>query len=76
MTSCEVLPRLYDALSLVGDVGVSGMDVPGGAGVKPTLSWVVVSALDTVPEPDEPPQPIRESEEKQRQITATTAFVE
>jgi hypothetical protein len=76
MTSCEVLPRLYDALSLVCDVGVSGLDVSGGAGVTPIVSWVVVSALDTVSEPEEPPQPTRGSDEKQRQVTATTAFVE
>jgi hypothetical protein len=76
MTSCEVLPRLYDAVLLVCDVGVSGLDVSGGAVVKPILSWVVVSALDTVSEPDEPPQPIRRSDEKQRHVTATTAFVE
>jgi hypothetical protein len=76
MTSCEVLPRLYDAVSLVCDVGVSRLDGSGGAVVKPILSWVVVSALDSVSEPDEPPQPIRRSDEKQRQVTATTAFVE
>lgn len=76
MTSCGVLPRLYDALSPGCGAWVSGGVGAGGAGVELPSSVEVAWLSDTAPEPDEPPQATRSIDKKQIQTIAIDACVD
>ena len=76
MTTCGVLPRLYDALSPGCGTEVSGGEGAGGSGVKLPSSVVVVWLPDPASEPDEPPQATRSVDNKQIQTMAIDACVD
>lgn len=76
MTTCGVLPRLYDALFPGCGTGVSGGEGAGGSAVKLPSSVVVAWLSDTDPEPDEPPQATRSVDNKQIQTIAIDVCVD